>query len=109
MYDRGWKWILRPVDYLTATYITVQAKQAADNDNIGYGQADRLSLWEYITENDHRPSLVIGAPVGFVNVIEAKKLIMSTDVPYIVADGRKGGSTVAAAIVNAMLYTLYQR
>ena len=66
-------------------------------------------IYEYITENDHRPSLVIGAPVGFVNVIEAKKLIMSTDVPYIVADGRKGGSTVAAAIVNAMLYTLYQR
>jgi precorrin-8X/cobalt-precorrin-8 methylmutase len=47
--------------------------------------------------------------VGFVNVVEAKKLIMTAGVPYIVAEGRKGGSTVAAAILNAMLYTVYER
>jgi hypothetical protein len=52
LYARGWRWILRPVDYLTATDITVLAEQAADNENIGYGQADRLSLWEHVTEND---------------------------------------------------------
>ena len=50
------------------------------------------------------PLLVIGVPVGFVHVTEAKELIMGTDVPYIVAKGRKGGSNVAAAICNALLY-----
>ncbi len=53
-----------------------------------------------------RPGLVIGVPVGFVNVTEAKELIMDSDLPYIVAKGRKGGSNVAAAIVNAMMYQL---
>ena len=47
-----------------------------------------------------------GVPVGFVNVVQAKELIMETDVPYIVARGRKGGSNVAAAICNALLYNL---
>ena len=43
-------------------------------------------------------------PVGFVNVVEAKELILSAGVPCIVARGRKGGSNVAAAICNALLY-----
>lgn len=51
-----------------------------------------------------RPELVIGVPVGFVNVVESKELLMATDVDHIVARGRKGGSNVAAAIVNALLY-----
>ncbi len=50
------------------------------------------------------PALIIGVPVGFVNVVEAKELILTLDVPYIVARGRKGGSNVAAAICNALLY-----
>jgi len=50
------------------------------------------------------PALVIGVPVGFVNVVESKELVLQSDVPHIVARGRKGGSTVAAAIVNALLY-----
>lgn len=50
------------------------------------------------------PALVIGVPVGFVNVVESKGLIMQSADTYIVARGRKGGSTVAAAIVNALLY-----
>lgn len=50
------------------------------------------------------PRLVVGAPVGFVNVVESKELLLGMDVPSIVARGRKGGSNVAAAIVNAMLY-----
>ena len=52
------------------------------------------------------PALVIGVPVGFVNVVEAKERIMAAKVPYIVAKGRKGGSTVAAAILNALLYKI---
>ena len=51
-----------------------------------------------------KPALVIGVPVGFVNVVESKELLLTLDVPYIVARGRKGGSNVAAAICNAMLY-----
>ena len=51
-----------------------------------------------------RPELIIGVPVGFVNVVESKELLLTEDVPYIVARGRKGGSNVAAAICNAMLY-----
>ena len=50
------------------------------------------------------PALIVGVPVGFVNVVESKELIRSLDVPYIVARGRKGGSNVAAAICNALLY-----
>ena len=51
------------------------------------------------------PALIIGVPVGFVNVIEAKELTMQMDCPWIVARGRKGGSNLAAAICNALLYT----
>ena len=49
------------------------------------------------------PVLVIGVPVGFVNVVESKEILMSSGIPYITAKGRKGGSNVAAAICNALL------
>ncbi len=63
-----------------------------------------IRLAELIRAGEFRPALVIAAPVGFVNVVPAKELIMESGVPYIAAVGRKGGSTVAAAIVNALLY-----
>lgn len=50
------------------------------------------------------PALIVGVPVGFVNVVEAKELTMRMDCPWIVARGRKGGSNLAAAICNALLY-----
>ena len=56
-----------------------------------------------------KPAFVIGVPVGFVNVVAAKELIMETDVPYIVNRGRKGGSNIAAAICNGLLYGLRDR
>ena len=59
-----------------------------------------------IAEGHLNPRLVIGVPVGFVNVVQSKELIMRAGVPYIVARGRKGGSNVAAAICNALLYML---
>ena len=71
---------------------------------IGNAPTALIRLYELITAGQLRPELVIGVPVGFVNVVQAKELIMSTDVPYIVARGRKGGSNVAAAICNALLY-----
>ena len=61
---------------------------------------------ELIGENALRPQLIIGAPVGFLNVVQSKELIMDAGVPCIVARGRKGGSSVAAAICNALLYML---
>ena len=61
---------------------------------------------ELIKAGKIKPELIIGVPVGFVNVVEAKELIMQAGVPYIVARGRKGGSNVAAAICNALIYKL---
>ncbi|WP_296860373.1 precorrin-8X methylmutase [Treponema sp.] len=57
-----------------------------------------------LMEKGFRPVAVIGVPVGFVNVVSAKEMIMASGFPYIVNEGRKGGSTVAAAICNAILY-----
>lgn len=65
-----------------------------------------VRLCELMETRQITPALVIGAPVGFVNVLESKAMLMQTDVPCIVAQGRKGGSGVAAAIVNALLYML---
>ncbi len=71
---------------------------------IGNAPTALLCLKELIDSGKIIPRLVIGVPVGFVNVIESKSAIMETDVPYIISKGRKGGSNVAAAIVNALMY-----
>ncbi len=73
---------------------------------IGNAPTALLTLRELIDRGEVKPALVIGAPVGFVNILEAKDAILSSSVPYIVARGRKGGSNVAAAIVNALMYRL---
>lgn len=73
---------------------------------IGNAPTALVSLYEMIQAGTYRPAFVIGVPVGFVNVEAAKELIMVTDVPYIVNRGRKGGSNVAAAICNALIYGL---
>ncbi|MBR3762380.1 MAG: precorrin-8X methylmutase [Lachnospiraceae bacterium] len=73
---------------------------------IGNAPTALIQLYEMIQRGNWKPAFVIGVPVGFVNVEAAKELIMETDVPYIVNRGRKGGSNVAAAICNAILYEL---
>ncbi len=73
---------------------------------VGNAPTALVRLYELIGEGKLRPELIIGVPVGFVNVVESKELIVQTDVPYIVARGRKGGSNVAAAICNAILYQI---
>ena len=73
---------------------------------VGNAPTALVRLYELIEDGKLAPELIIGVPVGFVNVVQAKELIMETDVPYIVARGRKGGSNVAAAICNALLYNL---
>lgn len=76
---------------------------------IGNAPTALIKLYELIKTEKIIPNLIIGAPVGFVNVIRSKELIMQSGVPYIVADGRKGGSNVSAAICNSLLYQLYDR
>ena len=71
---------------------------------IGNAPTALIKLYEMIIEEGLRPALIIGVPVGFVNVEAAKEMILNTEVPHIVARGRKGGSNIAAAIVNALLY-----
>lgn len=73
---------------------------------IGNAPTALLELYDLITSGKLSPALVIGVPVGFVNIIESKETIMKANVPYIVARGRKGGSSVAAAICNALLYQI---
>ncbi len=73
---------------------------------VGNAPTALVKLYEMIEEGRICPKLIIGVPVGFVNVVEAKELILQTKIPYIVARGRKGGSNVAAAICNAILYQI---
>ncbi|MDO5324572.1 MAG: precorrin-8X methylmutase [Clostridia bacterium] len=76
---------------------------------IGNAPTALFSICDLMRAGKLAPEMIIGVPVGFVNVVEAKEEVMSTAQNYIVARGRKGGSNVAAAIVNAVLYQLIQR
>lgn len=72
---------------------------------IGNAPTALVRLYELIQEGRLSPSLIIGVPVGFVNVVASKELIMELEqIPYIIARGRKGGSNIAACICNALLY-----
>lgn len=73
---------------------------------VGNAPTALIQLYEMIQSGTFRPAFIIGVPVGFVNVEAAKELILQTDISYIVNRGRKGGSNVAAAICNAILYEL---
>ncbi|MBO4886505.1 MAG: precorrin-8X methylmutase [Clostridia bacterium] len=76
---------------------------------IGNAPTALFSICDLVRAGKLKPAIIIGVPVGFVNVIEAKEDVMRLPTPYIVARGRKGGSNVAAAIVNAALYQLSDR
>ena len=73
---------------------------------VGNAPTALIQIYEMMQGSDWRPASVIGVPVGFVNVEAAKELILQTDVPFIINRGRKGGSNVAAAICNALIYEL---
>ena len=96
------------------TRATVSMEHAAKLDGplifaIGNAPTALIRLHELIGEGAVSPALVIGVPVGFVNVVESKELFLGGDTPYIIARGRKGGSNVAAAIVNALMYQIIKR
>ena len=76
---------------------------------IGNAPTALFSICDLMRARKLTPEMIFGVPVGFVNVVEAKEEVMRTAQNYIVARGRKGGSNVAAAIVNAVLYQLIQR
>lgn len=74
---------------------------------VGNAPTALVRLYELITEGKIAPRLVIAVPVGFVNVVQSKELILTLrSTPYLVAQGRKGGSNIAAAICNALIYQL---
>ena len=76
---------------------------------IGNAPTALISLYELMEQGKFQPQFVIGVPVGFVNVVQAKELFLESDVPFIINRGRKGGSNVAAAICNALLYGVDQK
>ena len=91
------------------TRATVSMERAAALEGpvilaVGNAPTALVRACQLMDEGKFHPALVIGVPVGFVNVVESKELLLTMDVPHIVARGRKGGSNVAAAICNALLY-----
>lgn len=73
---------------------------------IGNAPTALLTLYEMFEKKIYKPEFIIGVPVGFVNVELAKNLILESEIPCIINRGRKGGSSIAAAICNALLYSL---
>lgn len=73
---------------------------------VGNAPTALITLRNMIDAQEFTPAFIVGVPVGFVNVEAAKELILKTDVPHIINTGRKGGSNVAAAIINAILYLM---
>jgi precorrin-8X/cobalt-precorrin-8 methylmutase len=76
---------------------------------IGNAPTALIRIRELMDAGELEPKLVIGVPVGFVNVVASKELIIESGAPCIVARGRKGGSNVAACIINALLYLLDEK
>jgi len=76
---------------------------------VGNAPTALIKLDELMKDRRINPVLIIGVPVGFVNAVESKDLISSSGVEYIFASGRKGGSNVAATIVNALIYITFPR
>jgi precorrin-8X/cobalt-precorrin-8 methylmutase len=70
---------------------------------IGNAPTGLLAILNMVAEGTMKPDLIVGAPVGFVNAAESKELLVASGLPAIVVRGRRGGSPVAAAIINALL------
>lgn len=96
----------------TRAYVSMRKASEMKKDvifAIGNAPTALISLYEMIQSGEYKPAFVIGVPVGFVNVEASKEMIMDAGVEYIVNRGRKGGSTIAAAICNALLYSVGER
>ncbi|OOM07452.1 precorrin-8X methylmutase [Clostridium saccharobutylicum] len=87
-------------------------KACADNVDIfvfGNAPTALFRLKELIKEGKAAPKLIIAVPVGFVGAAESKENMDELNIPYIRVKGRKGGSTVAASIINALMYMVVER
>ena len=96
----------------TRSYVSMEKAARLEGKTvfaIGNAPTALFALCDLVKAEKLDPAMIIGVPVGFVNVVEAKEDVIALPVPHIVARGRKGGSNVAAAIVNAALYLLTQR
>lgn len=92
---------------VTRATVSMERRQRSKNRSSLRSEAPTALIQLYgMIEEGYRPAFIIGVPVGFVNVEAAKELILQTKIPHIVNRGRKGGSNVAAAICNALLYEL---
>lgn len=94
---------------MTRASVSMERAMASGEDVIfviGNAPTALMTLKEYSDSGRYKPAFVVGVPVGFVNVVAAKEMILESNIPYIVNAGRKGGSNVAAAIVNAILYMM---
>ncbi len=94
---------------ITRAAVSMEKASKLDRDvifAIGNAPTALIRLHEMMEENIFVPKFVIGVPVGFVNVVAAKELFIDSGVPYIINRGRKGGSNIAAAICNAVLYAI---
>ena len=99
---------------VTRAYVSMERAMKLPGEKIfaiGNAPTALVSLYEMICDKKQRAykdikDLVIAVPVGFVNVEASKELIIESGIPCIVARGRKGGSNVAAAIVNALMYKI---
>ncbi|MBR1592073.1 MAG: precorrin-8X methylmutase [Ruminococcus sp.] len=97
---------------LTRAAVSVDKAAGIDKPVIfaaGNAPTALIRLNEHIKSGDFIPELVIGCPVGFVNVIQSKEMIIQSGIPCIVARGRKGGSNVAAAVCNSLMYMITRK
>lgn len=70
---------------------------------IGNAPTALIEVIRLVKEENIAPALIVGVPVGFVNTVESKNALLELDIPYITSVGRKGGSTVAVATINALI------
>ena len=94
---------------LTRAAVSMERAAGIEKDvifAIGNAPTALICLHEMMENHVFTPKFVIGVPVGFVNVVRAKELFLGSEVPYIINRGRKGGSNIAAAICNAVLYEM---
>ena len=97
---------------LTRAHVSMEhAMKIGENVMFVVGNAPTalITLREHFDSGDYRPAFIVGVPVGFVNVETSKELIRETGISCILNMGRKGGSNVAAAIINAVLYGMRER
>ena len=94
---------------VTRSFVSMEKASRLDRPvifAIGNAPTALLSIYDLVKAGKLSPAAVVGVPVGFVNVVESKERLIELGVPAIVAKGRKGGSNIAAAIINAIQYKI---